>query len=96
MPPKKESVKVTKSDDSKTKALERAKMCQEYIIAAKSEPLWHKFLSSGTNPAKIKELQYSGDMTKLHEFIIQKRLEFKCSQKSVPYTDFFLNRKRFK
>ena len=96
MPPKKETVKVNKSDNSKGIALQKAKECQEYIIAAKTEPMWHKYLSSGGNPAKIKELQYGGDASKLHDFIIQKRLEFKGGQKSVPLTEFFYNKKRLK
>lgn len=96
MSSRKEAINVTKSDNSISITLEKAKQCQEYIIAAKTEPMWHKYLSSGGNPAKIKELQYGGNPSKLHDFIIQKRMEFKGGQKSVPLTEFFYNKKKLK
>ena len=96
MPPKKGAVNVTKSDNTKALALEKAKECSRLISAAKTDPMWHKYLSSGSNPAKIRELQYGGDASKLHDFIIQKSVEFKGGQKSVPYTEFFYNKKRLK
>ena len=96
MPLKKEAVKVMKNDNSKAVAMDRAKECQECLAAAKTEPMWHKYLSSGNNPTRIRELQYGGDTMKLHEFIIQKRTEFKGAQKSVPHTEFFYNKKKLK